>query len=348
MALYSIKFVQKGKKKNFATKKYYQWKILRNRFWKLKQAYGPILFRKKKIEIYPMSLLEIHEKLCSLFPSNFMLRANYGENMVNYIQENEINLTVNYLKIFFLKKCHFSIFLKIFIYNLFLNPVQNNPEHVHSLLNVKINAFILMILVKIFLKKKSNRFFRIENSKLRGYFLKKFLNDQKIFNNRIISISRNFIFSSNIKRKPKKIFKFFPDLSFKHSFGSFQVFHLEKLSLILEYRGIRIKKKFKNKVETSNRGRDCDLFFFELNSSLTIDATFLGNQSRLINHGCRSNCFTRNFRHGYKNFVLLLSKQNLKILEELSYDYRINADDYDEDQIQCNCFNFECKKELII
>ena len=62
---------------------------------------GLYSLKKKKIEIYPMSLLEIHEKLCSLFPSNFMLRANYGENMVNYIQENEINLTVNYLKIFF-------------------------------------------------------------------------------------------------------------------------------------------------------------------------------------------------------------------------------------------------------
>jgi SET domain-containing protein len=154
----------------------------------------------------------------------------------------------------------------------------------------------------------------------------------------------NFLPNKYISSTPKIM----PDASFKHSWGIFLAYPCNILSLILEYRGNKITKSFKNKVEFSNRFRRQNLYFFQINSMVTIDATFLGNEGRLINHGCITNCFTRTLKHSNGKFVLIISQKKIGVLEEIVYDYKINIDDTDYDQIQCLCFDVECKKEMMI
>jgi len=154
----------------------------------------------------------------------------------------------------------------------------------------------------------------------------------------------NFLPNKYISSTPKIM----PDASFKHSWGIFLAYPCNILSLILEYRGNKIMKSFKNKVEFSNRFRRQNLYFFQINSMVTIDATFLGNEGRLINHGCITNCFTRTLKHSNGKFVLIISQKKIGVLEEIVYDYKINIDDTDYDQIQCLCFDVECKKEMMI
>ena len=336
-----------SKKKKISTTKYNSWKIIRIKFKKIEKIYGSILFKKKVLDINTISLWETFLKFSSLLPSNLLMSPYYGENVVNYIQENEINNSINYLKKNFFTQFCFSLILKLFINNIFLNMNQSSPDHILSTLTEKILSNLFIILVKIFLVKNLHSFLKIKNCKSNTLGI----SPCKITKNVLIRSSsmKNWVFNlaQKIFNDSKRKFEFFPYHSYRHSWGSFQPLFLEKMSLILEYRGLKIKRSFKNRIERSNRERSRDLFFFELNSQLTIDATFQGNQSRLINHCCKSNCFTRVLKHGWRDFVLILSRKNLKVLEEMSYDYRINSDDEDEDQIQCNCFCFECKKELI-
>ena len=142
--------------------------------------------------------------------------------------------------------------------------------------------------------------------------------------------------------------KILPGQSYKHSWGIHLTYPFRVLSLILEYRGIKLQKSLKNKVEHSNRFRRQDLYFFQLSSLLTIDATFIGNKGRLVNHACLTNCFTRLLKHSNENFVFIISRKKIGILEEICYDYKINIDDTDFEQLQCLCFETVCKKELMI
>ena len=178
------------------------------------------------------------------------------------------------------------------------------------------------------------------------FFLNK--KDKEKFTTKFLRTCEVIILHSLIKGKKEILLKLLPELSFKHSTGLFCSLPLRALSVILEYRGLKIQKSLKNKVEQSNRYRNQNLFFFELNSLITVDATHSGNQGRLLNHSCKTNCFTKNINHGSQTFVFIISKRSTKFLEELCYDYRINIDDLDFDQIQCLCYDFACKKEVMI
>ena len=149
-------------------------------------------------------------------------------------------------------------------------------------------------------------------------------------------------------KESNRKFKYLANKSLKHSWGVFSNSYIGILSIILEYRGLKTGKICKNTIENSNRYRKKNLFFFELNSKVTVDATFFGNLGRLLNHGCKTNSYTRIIKHNKKNFVFIISKKGIKIFEEICYDYRINIDELDPEQIQCICFNFDCKKELTI
>jgi SET domain-containing protein len=143
------------------------------------------------------------------------------------------------------------------------------------------------------------------------------------------------------KKKNLQIF-----LSYKHGLGIFSLFSIKKLTILIEYRGEYIDIFNLKKKEPNYRLNKKNIFFFKINQNFTIDATFTGNYGRLVNHSCFSNCFSKLINHGFFLHVILFSFKNIKFFEELSYDYRINPDETDYEEIICACEQLGCRKKI--
>jgi len=324
-----------------------RWKVIRKIIKKNYFNFREINFKKKMLNSLSNSLWEIYGKFFSLLPRNLKISRNYGENLVNLVQQNERNLSINIFKTSFFKKSTFISVIKKYNLIYFQNYYQIIPEHINcSLVEEVFTRFFFILTAIFFSKEKKKNYFKMKIFSKTFYDLifaqKECFKIKKLF----FSFKHlyNFLPNKYISSTPKIM----PDASFKHSWGIFLAYPCNILSLILEYRGNKIMKSFKNKVEFSNRFRRQNLYFFQINSMVTIDATFLGNEGRLINHGCITNCFTRTLKHSNGKFVLIISQKKIGVLEEIVYDYKINIDDTDYDQIQCLCFDVECKKEMMI
>jgi uncharacterized protein len=94
---------------------------------------------------------------------------------------------------------------------------------------------------------------------------------------------------------------------------------------IVEYTGLLIS----NEEVDSRRGK----YFFGLNSKWSIDGSPRSNTARYINHSCRPNASAFVTRHR----VWIWSKRNIKVGEEITYDY---GKEYFDDHIKpkgCKC-----------
>ncbi|HEY6021840.1 MAG TPA: SET domain-containing protein-lysine N-methyltransferase [Candidatus Paceibacterota bacterium] len=133
------------------------------------------------------------------------------------------------------------------------------------------------------------------------------------------------------KTKKKYISKFTPgnfDLKVKRSragLGLFTLSPIKKGQCIIEYVGPVLTK---TEEEASN-----SLYLFEVTKTITIDGAARSNKARYINHSCRPNCEIE-IRKGR---VFVMAKRNIKVGEELGYDYE---PDYWEEYIKpkgCKC-----------
>lgn len=336
-------FVKSTKSK----KQFLRWKVIKKII--KKNYFNPkeINFKKKMLDRLSNSLWEFSGKFFSLLPKNFRISPNYGENLVNLVQQNERNLSINIFKTSFFKKSTFITLIKKYNLIHFQNYFQFIPEHTNCSLYEEVFTKFFFIFTAIFFTKKKKKNYS-KTKIFSEIFCDLVLAQKGCYKIEKLFFSfkdlYNFLPIKYISSNPRII----PYASYKHSWGIFLTYPSNILSLILEYRGNKIKKPFKNRIEYSNRFRKQNLYFFQINSIVTIDATFLGNEGRLINHGCKTNCFTRALKHSNGKFVLIISKKKIGVLEEIFYDYKINIDDTDYDQIQCLCFDVDCKKEMMI
>ena len=322
--------------KNFplSNKNFEKWAYIKKKIEKKFYDYDIFQVYRKKFNIFTISLWEINKKFFSLSPINCKVNSNYGESVLERIQYSEFDFSTNRIELLFFQKNYFFSLIKKYRYDFFL---QFPNEHIFSLMAEKILSNFFIILVKIFLTKSKNNFrVKPKISEKSFFFLRKIL--YFLFQLNYFSLNKNNL---------GKNYSFIPSNSYKHSSGMFSVHSCKILTICLEYRGKKIQKNSKNGIEKSNRDRQQDLYFFELSPLITVDATYIGNTGRLLNHACNSNCFTRVLRHGSKKFVFIVTRKNVSIIEELYYDYRVNIDDSDSDQIQCLCFDIVCRKELM-
>ena len=131
--------------------------------------------------------------------------------------------------------------------------------------------------------------------------------------------------------------KFIPgkfDLRVKRSragLGLYTFSPIKKGECIIEYVGPTISAK---EEEDSN-----SLYLFAVTKKKTIDGRPKWNTAGYINHSCRPNCEIDT----YKGRVWVMAKRNIKVGEELNYDYDT---DYFEEYIKpkgCRCL--KCKPE---
>ncbi|PHU23731.1 Histone-lysine N-methyltransferase ATX3 [Capsicum chinense] len=130
-----------------------------------------------------------------------------------------------------------------------------------------------------------------------------------------------------------------------HGWGLFAKRKLQEGEMVAEYVGERIRGSVADLREHrySSQGKHC--YFFRINDEVVIDATMKGNIARLINHSCMPNCFARIMSLGEdEDRIILIAKKDVSAEDELTFDYRFEADQNDELKVPCLCGAPNCRK----
>ena len=83
-------------------------------------------------------------------------------------------------------------------------------------------------------------------------------------------------------------------------------------------------------------------YIFRIEGEQVIDATTIGGMARFINHSCDPNCISKRISLGDKISIVIFSKKEINIGEELSYDYKLPYEDISK-RIPCNCGASNCR-----
>lgn len=60
---------------------------------------------------------------------------------------------------------------------------------------------------------------------------------------------------------------------------------------------------------------------FRIDKEYIVDATFFGNEARMLNHSCNPNCGSKIFLIDGKKKIIIYSLREIIRGEELTYDY---------------------------
>jgi len=134
------------------------------------------------------------------------------------------------------------------------------------------------------------------------------------------------------------------DRSAIHAWGVFADGEISAGDLIVEYRGELIgnamAEKREREYESAKIGSD---YMFRIDGLTVCDATRQGNVARFINASCDANCYTKIITIDGKQRIVIYAKKDIKIGEELCYDYKFPLE-YDESKrIPCYCGARECR-----
>lgn len=333
---------KKNKKKNFSLSfGHFFFKYDKTIAFSVYKKFNFHIYRNQNINLESLKLCkkklilwEYLNKIQKIYTENFFLLPIYGENVIHKYEVYQ-NLTKISSFWKFLKKNPNCCFLLLEILKIIckLRSTYFLEHFSYGLISISYKSQ-LPILIKIFLRLFKNILSKKEEKK--KFFLF-FLKKRK--STKSISHGKKFSF----REKNKRLWIAF---SQKHGWGVFTSYSLNTMAVLLEYRGEYLHRSGIDLTENQYRFIKKNLFFFRLNNSTIVDATFAGNSGRLINHSCLPNCFAKNINHGFKDYLFLISIRNIHKFEELSYDYRINSDDLDFQQATCSCENVYCRKAL--
>jgi hypothetical protein len=102
-----------------------------------------------------------------------------------------------------------------------------------------------------------------------------------------------------------------------HGKGIYAIRPIKEGEKVLEYKGEIITWKKAQRIHPHDPNQPNHTFYFHLDDDNVIDAKNGGNSARWINHSCDPNLEAN--QEGYRVFFTAL--RNIKIGEELSYDY---------------------------
>lgn len=132
-----------------------------------------------------------------------------------------------------------------------------------------------------------------------------------------------------------------------HGQGVFALRRIAKGTRIIEYVGDRISHARANRRYDDHDANDNHTFLFAVDRNVVIDATVDGNDSRFINHSCDPNCESNieNRR------VFVDAIRNIKVGEELNYDYQIGRERDDPPDVDviyaCRCGAKDCRGTML-
>jgi len=132
-----------------------------------------------------------------------------------------------------------------------------------------------------------------------------------------------------------------------HGYGVFAARRIRKGTTIIEYLGDRVSHEEADLRYEDKDPADNHTFLFTVDSKTVIDAGKNGNEARYINHGCDPNCESTVL--GKRVYVEAL--RTIQPGEELSYDYQIQRDADDADNVDeifaCRCGAAGCRGSML-
>jgi len=269
----SFNLLKKNKRQKIFVSKYIKKiaSIIKNKNLKYTQS----IIKCKKIFVHEreLVLLELMNFTFSITSKRYMLHPRYGEKTFQSFQNYKIFL-FSFLFCIFKKKrvVKFLTFSKrnIEISNYAILFEQIDFGNIGIIFNnlLKITIVILNLVAKI--RKKNKNLFAESIINFQKYILKK--------SNRSPDIQITS--------------------SYMHGSGIIPLKHFERMSIIKEYRGKLIKDHDEYFLELFYNLIRQNLFFFTLDKIFVLDATYIGNSTRLMNHSCFPNCFSRLVKHG--------------------------------------------------
>jgi hypothetical protein len=132
-----------------------------------------------------------------------------------------------------------------------------------------------------------------------------------------------------------------------HGRGVFAVRPIKAGETLLEYKGEIITWKKALARHPHDKSQPNHTFYFHLDDGHVIDAKYNGNSARWINHSCEPNLEAE--QDG--NRVFLKALRNIKVGEELSYDYSLVIDSRKTARLKkeyaCFCGAANCRGTML-
>ena len=132
-----------------------------------------------------------------------------------------------------------------------------------------------------------------------------------------------------------------------HGTGVFAARPIEKGKRIIEYLGERVSHAEADRRYEDKNADDSHTFLFIVDRRTVIDAGIDGNDARFINHSCDPNCETVIAQRR----VFIDALRNIAPGEELAYDYQIQRDPDDPDDVDevfaCQCGSDGCRGTML-
>src|SRR6266850_8361160 len=132
-----------------------------------------------------------------------------------------------------------------------------------------------------------------------------------------------------------------------HGLGGFAAKRIPKGTRIIEYVGERVSHDEADRRYEEKDADDSHTFLFIVDSKTVIDAGVDGNDARFFNHSCDPNCEST----VEKRRVYIEALRDIDAGAELTYDYQIQREDDDPDNIDdvfaCRCGFPQCRGTML-
>ncbi|MDB6162412.1 MAG: Proteins containing domain protein [Gammaproteobacteria bacterium] len=132
-----------------------------------------------------------------------------------------------------------------------------------------------------------------------------------------------------------------------HGLGVFAAQRIPKGTRIIEYVGERVSHDEADRRYEEKDANDSHTFLFIVDSKTVIDAGVDGNDARFFNHSCDPNCEST----VAKRRVYIEALRDIEAGAELTYDYQIQREDDDPDNIDdvfaCRCGFPRCRGTML-
>ncbi|HEY6483232.1 MAG TPA: SET domain-containing protein-lysine N-methyltransferase [Steroidobacteraceae bacterium] len=132
-----------------------------------------------------------------------------------------------------------------------------------------------------------------------------------------------------------------------HGLGVFAAQRIAKGTRLIEYVGERVSHEEADQRYEDKDANDSHTFLFIIDSRTVIDAGVDGNDARFFNHSCNPNCESVIERRR----VYIEALRTIEPGTELTYDYQIQREDDDPDDIDevfaCHCGFAQCRGTML-
>ncbi|CEO95530.1 unnamed protein product (mitochondrion) [Plasmodiophora brassicae] len=121
--------------------------------------------------------------------------------------------------------------------------------------------------------------------------------------------------------------------------------------LVVEYVGeVLNRDEYAKRMRESSEKSETNYYMFALSSNEIIDAKYVGNYARFINHSCNPNCRAQVWMSGGEQRAGIFAMNDIPPGTELTYDYRFQLHDAvlpdAENGTPCRCGSANCSKFL--